>query len=157
MTGRIASKLTTNSQCTHWVSVPLPPVSAWRVPCFPCRSLAFVPFHVVPCRSLSFLLASGAWLGCRPVSCEGGSVGDVGPTRRRLSRLMVRFQARVARCAVRWSLGMVPRILGWGRLGFRLRVTAPLPRLSVGISDLVVVADQGPPHAPSSFKKYPSI
>ena len=26
MTGRVASKLTTNSQCTHWVSVPLPPV-----------------------------------------------------------------------------------------------------------------------------------
>ena len=30
MTGRIASKLTTNSQCTHWVSVPLPPVDAAR-------------------------------------------------------------------------------------------------------------------------------
>ena len=27
MTGRIASKLTTNSQCTHWVSVPSPPVN----------------------------------------------------------------------------------------------------------------------------------
>ena len=26
MTGWIASKLTTNSQCTHWVNVPLPPV-----------------------------------------------------------------------------------------------------------------------------------
>ena len=30
MTGRIASKLTTNSQCTHWVSDPLPPVSTAR-------------------------------------------------------------------------------------------------------------------------------
>ena len=28
MTGQIASKLTTNSQCTHWVSDPLPPVTA---------------------------------------------------------------------------------------------------------------------------------
>ena len=28
MTGRIASKLTTNSQCTHWVSDPSPPVPA---------------------------------------------------------------------------------------------------------------------------------
>ena len=28
MTGRIASKRTTNSQCTHWVSDPSPPVSA---------------------------------------------------------------------------------------------------------------------------------
>ena len=27
MTGRIASKLTMNSQCTHWVSVPSPPVT----------------------------------------------------------------------------------------------------------------------------------
>ena len=27
MTGRIASKLTTNSQCTHWVSDPSPPVT----------------------------------------------------------------------------------------------------------------------------------
>ena len=28
MTGRIASNLTTDSQCTRWVSVPLPPVRA---------------------------------------------------------------------------------------------------------------------------------
>ena len=30
MTGRIASKLATNSQCTHWVSVPSPPVIVQR-------------------------------------------------------------------------------------------------------------------------------
>ena len=30
MTGRIASKLTMNSQCTHWVSDPLPPVCVAR-------------------------------------------------------------------------------------------------------------------------------
>ena len=31
MTGRIGSKLTTNSQCTHWVNDPSPPVSTTLV------------------------------------------------------------------------------------------------------------------------------
>ena len=42
MTGQIASKLTTNSQCTQWVSDPLPPVSLFPSPQCP-SPLTFNP------------------------------------------------------------------------------------------------------------------
>ena len=66
MTGWIASKLTMNSQCTHWVSVPSPPVSARRMQ----ASTVFSHRHLLHFIALSIviLISRSLWI------CLSGSM-----------------------------------------------------------------------------------
>ena len=105
MTGRIASKLTTNSQCTHWVSVPSPPVSEVRRWIERQEQEAVALRAAAVCSQGSFPASSDA--GKEPSSSTGGGewghpsgdgdlevsagsgAGDVGPRHARVSGLRV--------------------------------------------------------------------